>query len=110
MRNSQKLKTGDSRIDEDFDIILSDNSSDVYKIVNQDLAQLILKIKALLNSSKIQLKFYGNSIMLAIFTDQDLFELGDLRYTPLNPKVSNSFVSQIAGILMFMDYVETLNK
>ena len=110
LRNSQKLKTGDSRIDEDFDIILSDNSSDVYKIVNQDLAQLILNIKTLFDAPKVQMKFYGNSILLAIFTNQDLFELGDLRHTPLNPKVSNSFISQIAGILMFMDYVETLNK
>ena len=110
LRLSAKIQAGSSCIDDNFDVILSDNSPDAYKIINQDLAQLILNIKTLFDAPKVQMKFYGNSIMLAIFTNQDLFELGDLRHTPLNPKVSNSFISQIAGILMFMDYVETLNK
>jgi len=110
LRLSAKIQAGISCIDDNFDVILSDNNPDAYKIINQDLAQLILNIKTLFDAPKVQMKFYGNSIMLAIFTNKDLFELGDLRHTPLNPKVSNSFVSQIAGILMFMDYVETLNK
>ena len=110
LRLSAKIQTGNSSIDDNFDVILSDNNPDAYKIINQDLAQLILNIKTLFDAPKVQMKFYGNSILLAIFTNQDLFELGDLRHTPLNPKVSNCFISQIAGILMFMDYIETLNK
>lgn len=110
LRNSKKIKIGNSGIDEIFDIISSDDNLNVYDFVNQDLTELILNIKTLFNSSKVQLKFYDNSIMLAIFTNKDLFELGDLRYNPLHTKVSESFISQIAGILMFMDYVENKIK
>lgn len=109
LRLSKKVKTGNTSIDEDFDIILSDSISDSYKIVNQDLTQFLLNIKTLFQASKVQLKFYDKSIMLAISTNKDLFELGNLRNSPLDKRISGDFVSQLAGILMFMDYIEQYN-
>ena len=93
-------------INEKLSIKASDNIENINDIITTDLVDVIEKIQKLLNTSKVHCKLYSDKVMLAIDNHENMFELGDLFTPPTNKKVADKFISQISGVLLFLDYLD----
>ena len=111
--NAEKCIYSDNNIDnikEKVVVTTSDNINDVSHIVNTDFIETLDKLKILFNTPKIGCKIYSDRIFLAIDNDKNMFEMGGLFVSPKNKKVAEKFISQISGILLFLNYIDSCIK
>ena len=94
-------------INEEVTITASDGIRNVDDFVTTELIDAIDTLKMLFDTNEISCKFFADKIMLSINNYENLFELGGLFSSPLNKKVSEKFISQISGLLLFLDYIST---
>lgn len=96
-------------INEKLSIKTSDNLSDVDSVINTEFIEIIDSLKKLFNTNKILCKFYSDKVMLAISRHENMFEIGGLFTPPTNIKVAEKFISQMTGLLIFLDFITSQN-
>ncbi len=99
-----------NEIDEQFEIKTSGNIYNLNETFIKELAEIINKLKILFNTKLIKCKFYDNKVMLAVKSKENMFEMGGLFVPPTNPKVADRFVSQMSGIILFLDYISNIKQ
>lgn len=94
-------------INEKIKIKASDNIENINNIITTEFVDVIEKLKKLFNTPKICCKFYSDKIMFAINSHKNMFEIGGLFTPPTNRKVAEKFISQISGIMLYLDYLDS---
>ncbi len=61
-------------------------------------------IETAFGTHKVKCSFYRDSIMFAISTDKNLFEIGNLYHSLKDPKQMTIFFNELASILVLIDY------
>ena len=67
-------------------------------------------IQTAFGTNKVKCSFYGNSLMFAISTNKNLFEIGNLFYNLNNPKQMEIFFNELTSIFMLVDYFKLNEK
>lgn len=80
---------------------------DKLKCDNEDFKKIISKVGEMLNAKETKYSFYSNNIMLAFSTESELFKCCNLLNLSKSSVNVERFISQLAGILIFMDFVST---
>ncbi len=108
-QKDQHLSTFEE-INTQFIIKASDNIDHIDEIVTPEFASVLNELKNLYRTNYIKCKFCNDKIILAIKSKENLFEIGNFYIPPTNKKVAERFVSQISGIILFLDYISNINK
>ena len=97
-----------TEINEKYSIRTSESQTDIDKVVTSELCAVFDKIMQLYGTNEVLCRFYSDNVILLISSYpnfDNLFEIGGLFSSPISKKISEKFVSQMAGILIFMDYI-----
>ena len=109
LRENERL-SNNAEIDEKIAIKTPDNVLNIDDIVTIELCNVIEKLGTLFKTKDIFCRFNKSDLILLVNTQENLFEIGTLLFPPTNKRVAERFISQQAGILLFMDYVKTTLK
>ena len=90
--------------------VKAENQVDARYIMTPAFMERLYNLKTLYNSDKIWVNFKNGMITIAIKTDKDLFEIGDL-YTPANDtKQVEQFFNEIMAITDIIDHFKLYEK
>lgn len=67
-------------------------------------------IETAFGTNKVKCSFHDNSLMFAISTNKNLFEIGNLFYSLENPKQLEVFFNELTSIFMLIDYFKLNEK
>ncbi len=101
----QRRSSSIININEQFNIKASNNIEIVDETVTQELKEVIDELKILFKTKMIKCKFCNDKIILVIKSKKNFFEIGNFYIPPTNKIVAERFVSQISGIILFLDYI-----
>lgn len=73
-------------------------------LITPAFMERLLNLKTVFGTKKIKCSFYDNKLMIAIETNKDLFEIGDLHTSLEDSKCMNNFYNEISSILRMVDY------
>ena len=111
-RKSEKLvpmKLEDVAFDKKYLAYSSDQIEGRY-LVTTAFMERFQNLKTAFHSNDIKCSFYDDTLMIAISTNKNLFEVGDL-FHPLNtPKYIEEYFNQISSILEMVDYFKLDEK
>ncbi len=97
------IKLEDPVFSKKFNVYSSDEVEARYLITTAFMDRFT-KLNTSFGSNKAKCSFYGDSIMFAISTNKNLFEMGSIFKRLDNPKQITIFFEEIASILAIIDY------
>lgn len=112
IRKSKKyesIKLEDIGFDKRFAVYSKDQIEARY-LVTPTFMERLYKLQTAFGTKDIKCSFFGNKIMIAISTDKDLFEIGDL-FTPLTDSQNlYQFVDELNSVYDLIDYFKLYEK
>ena len=112
IRKSKKyegVKLEDIGFDKRFAVYSKDQIEARY-LVTPAFMERLYKLQTAFGTKNIKCSFFGNKIMIAISTDKDIFEIGDL-FTPLtNSGHIHQFVDELTSVYDMIDYFKLNEK
>ena len=70
----------------------------------------LLNLKTAFRAKNVKCSFYEDSIMFAINTDKNLFEIGSIEKTLLDPKSINECYNELSSIYKMIEYFKLDEK
>lgn len=104
----KKITLEDPLFEKKFNAYSSDEIEGRY-LLTTAFMERFLNMKTNFGARKAKCSFYGDSIMFAISTRKNLFELGNLFTKMDNPKHMDAFFNEMSSVLALIDYFK-LNK
>ena len=109
IENLYEVKLEDSEFGKKYKAFSSDQIEGRY-LITTAFMERFKNIQTSFKSTDVKCSFYGNSLMFAISTGKNLFEIGNL-FTPLNsPKQLEKFFNELISILALIDYFKLDEK
>ena len=99
--NSVKLE--DPEFSKRYNVYSSDQVEARY-LVTTAFMERFNNLQTAFGTNKVKCSFYNDSIMFAISTEKNLFEVGNLFCSLSNPKQMRTFFNELASILALVDY------
>ena len=104
-----KITLEDPVFDKKFDVYSSDEVEGRY-LITTAFMERFKNLQTAFGARGAKCSFYGESLMFAISTGKNLFEIGNL-FTPLNsPKQLEVFFNELISILALIDYFKLDEK
>ena len=104
-----EIKLEDPEFSKKYKAYSSDQIEGRYLITPAFMEQF-KNIQTAFGTNKVKCSFYGNSLMFAISTNKNLFEIGNLFYNLNNPKQMEIFFNELTSIFMLVDYFKLNEK
>ena len=104
-----EIKLEDSEFNKKYKAYSSDEVEGRY-LITTAFMERFKNLQTAFGARGVKCSFYGESLMFAISTNKNLFEIGNL-FTPLNsPKQLDVFFNELISILAFIDYFKLDEK
>jgi len=104
-----KITLEDPIFNRKFDVYSSDEVEARY-LVTPLFMELLNNLKTAFGTKKIKCSFLDNSLIIAISTKKDLFEMGDLFIPYDNPKCIVQFYRELSSIYKMIEYFKLNEK
>ena len=98
----------DPKFNKKFDVYSSDEVEARY-LVTPLFMELLNNLKTVFNSKEIKCSFFDDNFMLAISTNEDIFEIGDINVPCTDMKFILQFWKELSSIYKMVEYFR-LNK
>ena len=109
VENLGEVKLEDPYFAEKYKVYSSDQIEARY-LITTAFMERFKNIQTAFQTTDVKCSFYGESLMFAISTNKNLFEIGNL-FTPLNsPKQLEVFFNELISILALIDYFKLDEK
>lgn len=92
----------DSKFNKKYDVYSEDQIEARY-LITPSFMERFKKLKTAFGTNKIKCSFFDNNFMIAISTNENLFELGNL-FTPVNFSTAHKFYKQLTSIYLMINY------
>ncbi len=97
------VKLEDPEFSKRYNVYSSDQVEARY-LVTPAFMERFNNLQTAFGTNKVKCSFYNDSIMFAISTEKNLFEVGNLFCSLSNPKQMRTFFNELASILALVDY------
>ncbi len=104
----QKIILEDVKFNKKYHVY-SDDQVEARCIVTPAFMEKFLNIRTAFGAKNAKCAFYGNKIMFAISTNKNLFEIGSLNKSLLEPKSFSNLYREISAIYELIDYFKLNN-
>lgn len=98
-----KISLEDIKFSKKFDIYSSDEVEARY-LVNPAFMERLLNLKTSFKSKNIRAAFYNNKLIIALSSEIDFFEIGNLHTSLHDEKYLNKFYNELSSILDMVEY------
>ena len=106
---SNKIILEDPKFNKRFNVYSSDEVEARY-LVTPLFMELLDNLKTAFGNKKLKCSFFDDNLMIAISTNKDIFEIGDL-FTPCdNPKFILQFYRELSSIYKMIEYFKLNEK
>ena len=99
----QKIILEDVKFGKKYHVYSQDQTEARY-IVTPAFMEKFLNLRTAYGAKNAKCAFYGNTVMFAISTDKNLFEIGSLNKTLLEPETFKKLYTEISAIYDIIDY------
>ncbi len=90
--------------------VFSEDEVEARYLLTPSFIEKFTKLKNVMRADTVKCSFYNNSIMIAIYSDKDFFELGDLYKNVSDASTVEKFYKEISAILDLVDYFNLDSK
>lgn len=104
-----EIKLEDAEFNRRYKVFSSDEVEGRY-LVTPAFMERFKNLETAFGSKLSKCSFYDNSLMFAISTKKNLFEIGNLYHKIDDPKQFEEFFNELASILVFIDYFKLDEK
>ena len=104
-----KVNLEDPKFSKKFDVYSSDQIEARFWITPAFMERF-QNLKTAFNSKKAKCSFYDNKIMIAIDTNKNVFEIGEMYKSLENPEAVQEFCKEISSINELIDYFKIHEK
>ncbi len=105
----EKVTLEDPEFNKRFNVYSLDQTEASY-LLTTAFMERFYSLKTVFGSNNIKCSFYEDKLMIAISTNNDLFELGDLFKSVKNPKNIYQFYRELSSILNIIDALKLGNE
>lgn len=98
-----EIKLEDPEFSKKYKAYSSDEVEGRY-LITPAFMERFVNIKTAFGAKKVKCSFYGKSLMFAITSNKNLFEIGNIFHRLDNPKQLTEFFNELASILVLVDY------
>ena len=88
----------------------SGNQIEARYLITPAFMERFQNIQTAFGTNKVKCSFYGNSLMFAISTNKNLFEIGNLWKTLENPKQMETFFNELSSIFVLVEHFKLDEK
>ena len=106
---TKKINLEDLNFDKRFNVYSSDEVEARY-LVTPLFMELLNNLKTAFGVKNLKCSFFDDKLMIAISTNKDLFEIGDLFTSAHNPKFIFQFYRELASIYKMIEYFKLNEK
>lgn len=103
IEKNQKIILEDIKFNKKFHVYALDQI-EARCIATPSFMEKFLNLKTAYGAKNAKCAFYGNTVMFAITTKENLFEIGDLNKTLLDPQSLKKLYNEISAIYEIIDY------
>ena len=104
IKRTERVKLEDVVFERHFEVF-SDNQIEARYLLTTAFMERILAAKKIFNGKTIQFSFFDNKLLIAIATNQNMFEVSSLFSRTTNRKIINRAFEQFSSV---MDLIDTL--
>ena len=104
-----KVNLEDPKFGKKFDVYSSDQIEARFW-VTPAFMERFQNLKTVFNAKKAKCSFYDNKIMIAIDTNKNVFEIGEMYKTLENPVTIRTFYKELSSIKEMIDYLKIIDK
>lgn len=104
-----EIKLEDAEFNRRYNVFSSDEIEGRY-LVTPAFMERFKNLETAFGSKLSKCSFYGNSLMFAISTNKNLFEIGNLYHKLDDPKQFENFFNELSSILVLIDYFKLDEK
>ena len=104
-----ELKLEDTEFSKKYKAYSSDQVEGRY-LITPAFMERFKNIQTAFGTKKVKCSFYNDSLMFAISTNKNLFEIGNLYCSLENPKQLETFFNELTSIFMLVDYFKLDEK
>ena len=103
LKDSKSVKLESTDFNKKFNITSSDQVEARY-LITPSFMERLLKLETAFNADTVNCSFRENSVMFALGTNKNLFELGSLYIKAENPKSIQNFYNEFSSIIKMIEY------
>jgi len=100
--NRERIKLEDVVFEKDFEVF-SDNQIEARYLLTTAFMERMLRAKRAFQGKNIQFSFFDNKLLIAIETNQNMFEVSSLFRRTTNRKMINQAYEQFASVMELID-------
>lgn len=105
----ERVSLEDPKFNKKFDVYSSVQLEARY-FVTPAFMERFQNLNTVFGSKKAKCSFYGDKLMIAISTNKNLFEIGQIYKTLENPETIHSFYKEVSAIYQLIDYFKLDEK
>ena len=108
-KNMKQVTLEDPEFSKKYKVYSSDQIEGRY-LITPGFMERFKNMQTAFGTKNIKCSFYGDSLMFAISTRKNLFEIGNLFYSLENPKQLQTFFNELTSIFILIDYFKLNEK
>ncbi len=105
----QEIKLEDPEFTKKYQAFSSDQIEGRY-LITPAFMERFQNLQTSFGARKAKCSFYGDNLMFAIFTNKNLFEIGNLFHSLEDPKQMEVFFNELTSIFLLVDYFKLDEK
>ena len=90
--------------------VFSEDNVEARYLLTPTFIEKLTRLKNIMEANSVKCSFYGNSLMISIYSDKDFFEIGDLFKNVTYFSTVEKFYKDLSAILDLVDYFNLDSK